>query len=166
MPNATAIAAITPKVAGCHAAGIHLPSPNQMSAAAADPQVPGPGFIFPAPKKVATKVAQSEAEASACPSAIPRISFFISVVAKVLDFTFFRVLHRRGHYIFSAGPFAKINHPATFAAEREVLGAVPDRLLADRALQLDLGFVWHKSIVDGKLETQEDTIENDDGAAD
>jgi hypothetical protein len=66
-----------------------------MSAAAADPQVPGPGFILPAPKKVATNVAHSGAGAAACPSAIAVISVFIRGVAKILYFSVVAVLHRR-----------------------------------------------------------------------
>jgi hypothetical protein len=141
------------KVAGCHAAGIHRASPNQMSAATADPQVPGPGFIFPAPKKVATNVAHSGAGATACPSAIPAISFLVVIiitgVAKVLYFSVVGILHRRRDDVLSTGPFAQINQPATFATEWEVFGSLRNRFLADRTFQLDLGLTRHDSIVDG-----------------
>jgi hypothetical protein len=141
------------KVSGRHAVGIHLASPNQISAAAADPQVPGPGFIFPAPKKVATNVAHSGAGATACPSAIPAISFLVVIiftgVAKVLHFSVVGILHGRRDDVLSASPFAEINQPATFAAEREVFGSLRNRFLADRTFQLDLGLTRHDSIVDG-----------------
>ena len=55
-----------------------------------------------------------------------------------------------------AGPFAQINQPATFAAEREVLGRFRSRFLADRTFRVDLGLARHESIVDGKLPGRED----------
>src|ERR1700690_1246810 len=149
MPKPTATAARPARTPVCQTTGIHRASPNQISAAAADPQVPGPGRIFPAPKNVATRVAQSGAGATACPSEIPVISLIISCVAKLLNFDVVGILHRRGYDILSAGPFAQVNGPAAFTAEREVLGSSGHGLFADRAFRFDFPFPGHQSIVDG-----------------
>ena len=158
-----AIAVSPASAPGCQAGGIHLASTNQASAAPADPHVPGPGINRPAPKKVATTVAQRGAVASARRSdisvgSLAVISFFISGVAKILYFCVVGILHWRRDNVLSAGPLAQINQPATFAAEREVFSSLRHRLSANRTLQLDLGFARHKSIVDGKPWRKEDAI--------
>jgi len=162
MPIATATAANPARTPGCHGTGIHLANVNQMSTAAADPQVPGPGRNRPAPKKEAMTVAQSGAAASVCPG-ISVISFFgisvfISRVTGTLDFAVVGVLHWRRNDVLSAGPLAQINQSASFAAEREILTGFCHGLFADRAFQLDRGFARHRLIVDGKRWRQEDAI--------
>jgi len=150
MPIATATAVNPARTPGCQFAGIHLANVHQMSTAAADPHVPGPGRSRPAPKKVATRVAQSGAGGSARRSHISVGSLFIASVANILDFRVVGVLHWRGDDILSASPFAQINQPAAVTTEREVLAGLRHGLLADRTLQLDLGLARHSSIVDGK----------------
>ena len=162
MPIATATAANPARTPGCHGTGIHLANVNQMSTAAADPQVPGPGRNRPAPKKVAITVAQSGAAASVS-EGISVISFFgisvfISRVTGTLDFAVVGVLHWRRNDVLSAGPLAQINQSASFAAEREILAGLCHGLFADRAFQLDRGFARHRLIVDGKRWRQEDAI--------
>lgn len=135
-----------------------------MSTAAADPHVPGPGLNRPAPKKVAMTVAQSGAAASERLGDVSMISLlgisvFITAVTGTLYFAVVGVLDWRRDDVLSAGPFAQIIQPATFAAEREVLAGLRHRLLADRAFQLDRGFVRHRLIVDGKPRRQEDAIQ-------
>jgi len=164
MPIATATTANPARTPGCQCVGIHLANVNQMSTAAADPQVPGPGLNRPAPKKVATIVAQSGAAASGRRGDVSRISLlamsvFISAVTETLYFAVVGVLHWRGDDVLSAGPFAQINQSASFAAEREVLAGLRHGLLADRAFQLDRGFARHRLIVDGKPGRQEDAIQ-------
>src|SRR5579864_865871 len=119
-----------------------------MNEAASDPQVPGPGFRFPIPKKVAIKDAQSGAGAVA-DDCFAGASVFIALTGKARGVYFVRdIAHRRRDHVLAAGPFTKINQPATFAAKREVLGRSLHGLLADRAFEFCLLLAWHSSILD------------------
>jgi len=62
------------------------------------------------------------------------------------------VFHGRSDNVFAARPFAKIDEPATFAAEREVRDGAFNRLLAGRAFQFDLVFARHGLIVSARMD--------------
>jgi len=87
--------------------GVHRATIAQIRSAAADPQVPGPGRSRPAPKNVAS-VDQSGAVLTAgVLSAVTSLIFILpgtGMLEQVTD-----VLHRRGYYVLSTGPFAKID---------------------------------------------------------
>ena len=133
---------------------MNLASANQISTAASDPHVPGPPGRRPIPKNVAVSVAQTGARQLETAFLGNSVSVFIGCVGKPLTTRVFRdVRHGRRDDVLSAGPLAKIDHLAAFAAKREVLRRARDRLLANGTLQLDLrfglAFRHYPSIVDG-----------------
>ena len=69
MPIAVTATAIPARVSVCQAGETNRLTPSQISTAANDPQVPGPGRNRPTPKKVAIKVAHIGAGESSCEDA-------------------------------------------------------------------------------------------------
>ena len=85
---------------------------NQSSVAAIDPQVPGPGFPNPVPKKVAAVHAQS---------VLLLVVILRRILIQMQAFQNFRVENWRRNAIHAACPFSQIDLPAVIAAEREIL---------------------------------------------
>jgi hypothetical protein len=103
---------------------------NQSRAAAADPQVPGPGRSSPAPRKVPT--------AQAHPVFLPTAASLITGQARPHPFNLFQKIgieHRRGNTIYAAGPFPQVDGLAMFAAEGKIRIVHGDELPACRAAQ-------------------------------
>jgi hypothetical protein len=158
IPAAIATNASANKTMPCHDIGTALARKNQIRAAAADPQVPGPGRIRPIPKTGAINAAQSgagrlgEVLVAAWISVIIFAAGRLGPARRLIQKFVFHIEHRRRDHVLVARPFAQIERPATLTAEREVLAAAGSRLLADRAFQFDLRWrlARHTSIVDGK----------------
>jgi hypothetical protein len=125
----------------------------QSTIVAAEPQLPGAGFRYPTPKKVATRVAQSGARGrtgvEASDRAVAIIRMYCQAKAGVAEK--FLVLVRigqvfvdgiagvgngRGNDVGSAGPFPQIDSATAFAAEGEFGIGTLHRILADRATKL------------------------------
>jgi len=103
-----------------------------------DPQVPGPGLRRPAPKKVATTVAQRGAALDSVWDVLAMLIVVLGAVGSYILLEIVRsVFQGRGNLIVSAGPFAQVNDAAALTAEREVGIRACNRLLADGATQFD-----------------------------
>src|ERR1700761_2125554 len=112
--TATSAAARVSHEIGPRARGSSFPAANQSSAAAAEPQDPGPGRSLPAPKNVATLHAQT-------------VFFFRfgSVIGGGAPHTFhlfqqFGVQYRGGDAVSATRPFAEVDDAAMIAAERKI----------------------------------------------
>src|SRR6202034_4173779 len=84
---------------------------NQRKAAAADPQLPGPGRSSPAPRKVPTAQAQAVF--------LPGAGSLIAGRARPHPLNFFQQLgieHRRGDAVHSTGPFPQVDGLAMITA--------------------------------------------------
>src|SRR5208337_5174764 len=141
MPMATTKAARRMLAPACQPTAIQRVSSHQRRTVAADPQLPGPGWSRPVPKKVATSVAQSGAgETPALRSWAS--SVFIGIAAFLRHIG--DVAYWRRDYIGSAGPLAQVNQAAAITAEREILVFRLHLLFAGRALKRDRTLVRHK----------------------
>jgi len=107
---------------------------HQRRAAATEPQVPGPGFPKPAPKKVATiqahRVLWTEVLRTGSSVIVVRT---LGALGLGDAFQNFRVEDRGGDLVVSAGPLAEIDTAAAVAAEREIFGPLEDQSLAGGA---------------------------------
>src|ERR1035437_1905024 len=107
----------------CGAGWMPQATPAQMSTAATEPQVPGPGLPRPAPKKVATVQAQRVLPAAGRElgaSVVMGISVAATAQASQV-FEDFGVQDRRADLVDAHGPLAKVDLAAAVRAEREVL---------------------------------------------
>src|ERR1035437_5771299 len=111
----------------CGAGWMPQPTPAQMSTAATEPQVPGPGLPRPAPKKVATVQAQrvlwaagGEVAALGVGSVVIRVSVAATAQASQV-FEDFGVQAARAALVDAHGPLAKVDLAAAVTAEGEVL---------------------------------------------
>ncbi len=113
--------------------------PSQISTAANDPQVPGPGRNRPNAEECRNQ-RRPQGRGAVCrlvPKMRPAQSSS-SVTGEVLQLGFVgNIRYRRGNHILPTGPFAQVDKPAAFAAKREVLARAGHRLLANRTFQLD-----------------------------
>ena len=94
---------------------------HQITAAAAEAHVPGPGLSFPIPKNVAIVDAQSGAVAERVVSAGAMSALIVLTGKAGLTQIFRNVPHRRGDNVLSTRPFAEINQTTPLTAEWEIL---------------------------------------------
>ena len=97
-------------------AGSCAASSHQSIAAASDPQVPGPGWSRPAPKKVATWVAHFGAVDAVTAILVGLFEGLIGVGGIVG----FRIVQPGGNNVSAARPLAQVDRTAAVAAERKV----------------------------------------------
>src|SRR6266568_1205723 len=126
-------------------AGRPRATPVHKSTAATDPQVPGPGFPRPAPKKVATVQAQSVLRVPAGDSGAATDSLIVRIPAPASAqatevFEHLRVQHRRTYLVDAHCPLAKVNLAATVTAKREVLILGTNKHATSRAVENFRGF--------------------------
>jgi len=147
MPRATASAARATLTGMIHGPGRARDPTSQTSTVASDPHVPGPGLIRPAPKNVATSVAQRGARGRVVTSSGPELGagvldslvLFVIRMAGVGRWLEFLVgIGQRGRDdVVAPGPFTQINRTATLAAKGELGIRTFHRIPADRATQLE-----------------------------
>ena len=83
---------------------------------ASEPHVPGPGRNRPAPKNVATSVAQRGAGGPVSPGSL----WLFASLVRVVGIVGLRIVQRGGDDIAAARPLAQVNRAAVFAAERKL----------------------------------------------
>lgn len=147
IPMTTARAANPMLTGTTHGPGSHRDTMAQTITVAREPQVPGPGFIRPAPKNVATSVAQRGARGRVVTSSGRELGagtlgslvlFIIRMAGVGRWFEFLIGIGQRGRYdVVSPGPLTQINRAATLAAKREFGVRTLHRILADGATQLE-----------------------------
>src|SRR5271165_4032151 len=100
---------------------------HQSSVAASEPQVPGPGRNWPAPKNVATSVAQAGAVLDVATASVG----FFDMIVRVAGIVGFRIVERTGNHVTATRPLAEVNQAAALAAKREFSIAGEDNLPAN-----------------------------------
>src|SRR5580704_12119378 len=140
IPTRTANADSKTAAHGCQVAVIQCVRSHHKSTVSADAQLPGPGRMYPVPKKVPTSVAQSGARDTPKPvegtAGGTPASVFIGVIRAGGEFIVRRIRQRRGNDISTAGPFPEIDQAAAIAAKGEVGVFACDCFLAGGALQV------------------------------
>src|SRR5271165_50945 len=125
------------------AAGSCDANAHQSSTAASEPHVPGPGRNRPAPKKVATNVAQAGAVLDVAAASVG----FFDMIVGVAGIVGLRIVERTRNHITAARPLAEVNQAAALAAERELGNAAENNPPADGTSQAGntLLFPGHRS---------------------
>jgi hypothetical protein len=95
----------------------------------------------PAPKKVATRVAQRGAGLTLLTNSV----WFFDMLVRVAGVVRFWVIQRRRNHIPAARPFTQVDQAASITAEREIRITGEHKLAAGRAPQTDFTFSRHGS---------------------
>src|SRR5208337_1895705 len=137
-------ATISARITGTRAsAGSCDASAHHSSVAASEPHVPGPGRNRPAPKKVATRVAQAGAVLDVAAASVG----LFDIIVQVAGIVGLGIVQWAGDHVTTTRPLAEIDQAAPLAAERELGIGGENELLANWTSQANnaLLFPGHRS---------------------